>query len=279
MTAVPANAPENGRGMTKASSAVAGRSRGNAPARARRAFWAHLVNESRLLLREPPALIFGAILPLIAITVMSAIPPARQPIAEFGGLSVVQTYAPTIMLFATSILGLTVIPMILGSYREMGVLRRLRTTPSSPGSLLAALFTIVTVVGLVVALLIVVIPALFGAGLPQGIGLFALAAVLSLLAFVALGVLLASVVRNPKAAAGIGNVFAALMWFFAGMWYPRALFPQWLAAVADLTPGGAAATAMSQATLGLEVGWQPFVVLLVWTAAAGWLATRTFRWE
>ena len=65
------------------------------------AFRTQFVTEAKLLAREPAAILFGAVLPLVAITVMAAIPGAREPFADFGGLSVVQTYVPTITLFAT----------------------------------------------------------------------------------------------------------------------------------------------------------------------------------
>ena len=246
-----------------------------APPRARfaKAYAAHLRSESRLLSREGAALVFGAVLPLAAIVVMSAIPAAREPLADFGGLSVVRTYQPTILLFATSVLGLTVMPAILGGYRQAGILRRLRTTPASPATLLAALFTVVAAVGLLVGALIVAIPALAGAGLPTHLGWFALAGLLSLLAFLALGTVLAAVVGSPQVAAGLGNVVAALMWFSAG------LFPDWLVTLTDLVPGGAAAQAMLDATVGVQPSWQPFVVLAAWTVAGALVAVRTFRWE
>lgn len=251
----------------------------NASVRRTRAFRAHLGNEARLLLREPAALIFGAVLPLAAIIVMTAIPGAREPLADFGGLSVVRTYLPVLVLFATSVLGLTVVPAILGGYRKDGILRRLRTTPAPPSALLAALFVVVAVVGLVVAALLVAIPAVAGAGLPAHVAWFGLAAVLGLLAFLALGTLLASLVRSPQAAAGIGNVIAAIMWFSAGLWLPRVFFPDWLVTLTDLTPGGAATQAMRDATLGVPPSWQPYVVLVAWTVAVAWWATRVFRWE
>lgn len=252
-----------------------------APPRARfaKAYAAHLRSESRLLSREGAALVFGAVLPLAAIVVMSAIPAAREPLADFGGLSVVRTYQPTILLFATSVLGLTVMPAILGGYRQAGILRRLRTTPASPATLLAALFTVVAAVGLLVGALIVAIPALAGAGLPTHLGWFALAGLLSLLAFLALGTVLAAVVGSPQVAAGLGNVVAALMWFSAGLWLPRQLFPDWLVTLTDLVPGGAAAQAMLDATVGAQPSWQPFVVLAAWTVAGALVAVRTFRWE
>lgn len=260
-------------------SPTATRPAANESARFLRAFTAHLRNETRLLLRESAALVFGAVLPLAAIIVMSAIPAAREPLADFGGLSVVRTYQPTIVLFATSVLGLTVVPAVLGGYRQAGILRRLRTTPVAPSTLLSALFVVVGVVGLLVAALIVVVPAVAGAGLPGHLGWFALAAALSLLAFLALGTVLAAVVPSPQVAAGLGNVVAALMWFSAGLWLPRAYFPDWLVTLTDLTPGGAATRAMLDATVGVQPPWQALVVLLVWTVGGALLAVRTFRWE
>ncbi|MDO5535024.1 MAG: ABC transporter permease [Propionibacteriaceae bacterium] len=248
-------------------------------ARFGRAFAAHLRSESRLLGRDGAALIFGAVLPLAAIIVMSAIPAAREPQADFGGLSVLRTYQPVIVLFATSVLGLTIVPAILGGYRQAGILRRLRTTPASPATLLAALFVVVFGVGLLVSALIVAIPALVGVGLPDHLGWFALAGVLTLLAFLALGTVLAAVVPSPQVAAGLGNVVAALMWFSAGLWLPRQFFPDWLVTLTNLIPGGAAATAMTDATLGVQPSWQPFVVLVAWTVLGALVAVRTFRWE
>lgn len=242
-------------------------------------FRAHLANEARLLRREPAALVFGALLPLLGIIVMAAIPAARQPNAAMGGFSVVQTYVPVLVLFATSVVGLTVMPGILGGYRQLGVLRRLRTTPTSPATLLAALFALITLIGLVEAALIVAIPALFGVALPVGLGWFALAATLSTLAFVAMGALLAALVPSAGAAAGVGNAVAAVMWAASGLWFPRSGFPDWLLTASNFTPGGAAADAMLTATLGAPAPWLPYVVLVAWTAVCAVVAVRTFRWE
>lgn len=244
-----------------------------------RAFQAHLRNETRLLIRDPGVLVFGATMPLAAIIVMCFFAGARRPLDELGGFSVIQTYVPVLVLFATSILGLTVIPSILGGYREMGVLRRLRTTPASPATLLAALFVIVTLMGLLVSAVIVLIPLLVGVALPAHLGWFVLAGCLSLMAFVSLGTVLAAVVPNPKAAAGFGNLLAAVMWFAAGLWFPRAQFPDWLTVITDLTPGGAAADVMLEATHGLASSWGPLAVLAAWVVGGVAIAILTFKWE
>ena len=243
------------------------------------AYRAHLLNETRLHAREPAALIFGAILPVTAIIVMCVFPAAREPVASMGGVSVITAYTPVLILFSSSILGLTIIPGTLGTYRESGVLRRLRTTPTSPLSLLTALITIISGFALLVAGVIVGIPAISGAGMPTHLGWFSLAAAVSTICFVAMGALIASVVSNAKAAPGIGNAIAVVMWAASGMWFPRAGFPDWLRTVADLTPGGATAQLMLDASTTGSVEWQPFMVLLVWTLVSTALATRLFRWE
>lgn len=244
-----------------------------------RATQAQFLVELRLLLREPAALIFGAVLPLVAVTVMAAIPAARQPLPDMGGLAMVQVYTPPITMFATSIIGLTLLPAIVGGYRELGVLRRLRTTPVSPMSLLVAVLAVLMLAGLVVSALIVAIPALVGVPLPARLGMFAWASGLALLSFAALGGALAALIASAKVASGVGNAVAALMWFFAGMWLPRAFFPDWLTVLAGLTPSGAAAEAMTSATTGGAAGWEPFAVLIAWTIGAALVASATFRWE
>lgn len=250
--------------------------------RARRstsAFRAHLVNEFRLLLREPAVVIFGALAPIAAIIVMTLFPAAREPVAELGGLSVIDTYTPILILFAASMLGLTVIPSVLGGYRAMGVLRRLRTTPSSPGSLLAALFVLVTGIVVVVSALIMVVPTFVGAPLPRNLGMYGLTVLLSILAFVALGVVVAALIPNGKAAGGLGNLIAMINWFLGGLWYPRALFPDWLGAIADFSPGGASVSAMTEASIGADVSLAPILVLLGWAVGGAVIAAAIFRWE
>lgn len=82
-----------------------------------------------------------------------------------------------------------------------------------------------------------------------------------------------------KVASGVGAVVAIVMWFFAGMWVPRQVFPDWLARIADWTPGGASATLLTNAGIGAELGWQPFVCLVLWGLGGFLVAVRTFKWE
>jgi len=56
----------------------------------------------------------------------------------YGGLILFDAYVPIIMVLGLTMLGLLGLPGPLVSYRELGILRRLSTTPVPPSWLLAA---------------------------------------------------------------------------------------------------------------------------------------------
>lgn len=238
-----------------------------------------LRHEAVLLRRSPATIIWTVLAPVTAILVMTAIPAAREPLAPFGGLSVVAAYQPTLVVFATSLLALQVMPMMLGQHRETGFLRRLRATPANPAALIAAVLLLVLAVALAVGLLLLAFPLVAGVGTPGRVALAAVALAPVAFSFLGVGALLAAVISSPRVASGVGAALAAAMWFFAGMWYPRAQFPAWLATVADWTPGGAAATVLTGAVHGLQVGLQPLLCLALWGLAGFAVAVRAFRWE
>ena len=236
-------------------------------------------NEYRMTLRTPAIVIWTVAIPVIALIVMSLIPAARQALAQFGGVSVVEAYQPTLIVFAATMLALQMMPMTLGNYRELGFLKRLRTTPAHPAQLLAAVLGLMLVMTMLVGAFLALFPLIFGLG---QIGRALLMIVLLLpcaAAFLGLGALLAAVIPSPRVASGVGAALAAVMWFFAGMWFPRALFPEWLASGAAWTPGGAAASLLEQAAGAGTIAWQPLAILLGWAVLGFAIAIRTFRWE
>lgn len=236
-------------------------------------------NEFRLLLRNPAAVLWTVLIPVAALVVMCLIPGARQPVAAFGDMSVIEAYQPTLIVFAATMLALQMMPMFIGQYRELGFLRRLRTTPAHPRDLLAAILGLVLAICLVVGFVLLTFPLLFGVGILGRLGLQSLLLALVAASFLAVGAMLAGVIPNPRVAGGVGAAAAAVMWFFAGMWVPRAQFPDWLTPIADWTPGGAAASVLGGAALGQPIEGQPLLALGLWTVLGFAIATRAFRWE
>ncbi|CCH76107.1 ABC-2 type transporter [Nostocoides japonicum T1-X7] len=244
-----------------------------------RADRAMLVNEARLLARNPGVVAWTVVLPIGASIVLSAFPAMRAPAKGLGGLSVFEAYQPILIFFTMTLLALQALPDVLTRYREMGVLKRLRTTPVSPALLLLAQLTLILSIALVCMVVMVVVPGLVGAGWPRNLAGFLLAYVLGAWALLGLGLVIASSFHNAKVAAGLGSFLFFVLQFLAGLWLPRPTMPSWLRHISDLTPSGAAVQSLTDATSGHWPSTLHLVVLVVWGAVTTRVAIRLFRWE
>ena len=130
--------------------------------------------EARLLLREPGTWIIGLLLPAIVLFVIGLIFSPHLPEPELGGRRFIDLLAPSMVVISLATLGISTMPARLVKYRELGVLRRLSTTPVEPSALLVAQLLInigVAIGGLIVV--IVVGNLAFQVPLPQNVPGFA----------------------------------------------------------------------------------------------------------
>ena len=93
-----------------------------------RAFGRLLGTELRLFVREPLALFWGVLFPLVLLIVLG-IATSKKPQHSLGDVKFIVAYTPVLMVFTLTILALNGLPSVLASYREKGYLRRLSTTP------------------------------------------------------------------------------------------------------------------------------------------------------
>lgn len=240
---------------------------------------AMLKSEARLLARNPGVVIWTAVLPVAGAIVLASIPGVRKPSDDLGGLSFFQVYQPILVLFVITLLAVQALPDVLTRYREMGVLKRLRTTPVSPTLLLYAQLALILAVSIACMLVMVVVPALIGATWPANMGAFALSYLLAAWALLGVGMVIASLFRNSKVAAGFGSALFFVLLFFAGLWIQRPLMPGWMRHISDFTPGGAAAQALTDSAVGHWPQVLHLTVLAVWGVAMAALAIRKFSWE
>ena len=244
-----------------------------------RAARAMLVSESRLLLRNPGVVLWTAVLPVAASITLGSIPAVRKPSTSLGGLSFFQIYQPILVFFAITLLAMQALPDVLTRYREMGVLKRLRTTPVSPALLLFAQLTLILTVAIVCMLLMVVVPPVGGAPWPRNMVSFIVSYLLGACAMLGLGMVVASLFRNAKVAAGFGSFLFFVMQFFAGLWLQRPNMPTWLRDISDYTPSGAAVQALTDSSVGHWPRLLYLIVLAVWGVVSVRLAIRFFSWE
>lgn len=235
--------------------------------------------EARLFLREPIGLVWGLLLPVLAFVVLGCIPALSRPEPYLDGASFLSVYQPVLIVISLTLLALNGLPPILGSYRERGVLRRLRATPMPPVRLLAAQLVIHLAVAVATAVLLLGLGAVFfGVALPAELVGWALAYVLTCVAMLSLGVLVAAVTPSGKLANTIGTALFFPIAFFAGLWLPRQSMPHLLGEISDYTPLGAALRALTAATNGDFPPSGALAVLAAYAVLFGYLAVRWFRW-
>lgn len=247
------------------------------PAR-RAAFGKILQNEARLTWRRPIALIAGVALPQILLVVFGEV--GRTPMAALRGLTILDLYVPILSVFTLALLAFLGLPMPLTAYRELGVLRRLSTTPV-PRSWLLAAQGLVQLCTAAAALLLLFVTAdtAFGALPPRSPAGLAISVALSIAGFFPIGLLIAAIARTANAASVIGRLVFIPMMFFGGLWLPRALMPTVLLDISNYTPVGAAVQAIQDSTLQGFPPVAPLLVLAAYAVVFGYLARRFFRWE
>lgn len=250
-------------------------------ATARRAAFGKIVlNEARLTRRRPIGLVAGVGIPVVLLVIFGELPSFQQPLANLGGLTLFDAYVPILAVFALAMLALLGLPIPLASYRELGVLRRLSTTPVPPSWLLAAQAVVqlgVAVTGVVLIATVSVVT--FGAPVPASPAGFALSVVLAVAGLFPVGLVIAAIARTANAASVIGRLVFFPMMFFAGLWLPRALMPGVLVDISNYTPLGAAVEAIQYSMLGGFPPLAPLLVLAAYAVVFGYLARRCFRWE
>ena len=211
------------------------------------ALWNLTWTEAKLFLREPAAVFFTLLFPLLLLLVFGAIF-GNAPIADTGFGNVDRSVPGyiAIMIGALSLIG---VPITLATYRENGVLRRFRVTPLPTGLFLAAHGLVALVMVLVgTGLVIGAGVALFDLRLPAApIGVGA-ATVLGSLSFLALGFLLGGTLPTARTAQAVGMALFFPMLFLSGAALPRMVFPDLLQQISLYVP-------LTHVVILLQNGW------------------------
>lgn len=235
--------------------------------------------ELKMVVRERSRLI-RLVIPFVLMVIFGSIPFYTQDRASLGHHSLFDAYLPILIGYALGLAALTGLSSVLATYREKGVLRRLRTTPAGALRVLAAqVIAQLAVVAVLVVLIIAAARLGYGVFLPRQVGGFIVAVLLAAAALLALGLLIAAVAKTGQAAQGIGLLLFFPLMFFAGLFFPIPVMPHFLQHLSHATPLGAAVQALSDAWVGQ---WPH--PLQLWTLAAyavgcGLAAARLFRWE
>lgn len=167
--------------------------------------------------------------------------------------------------------------------RELGILKRLRSTPlPAPTYLSASVASILVVFVIQTVTLFVLGRVLYGASPPDRIGSLAVIVLVGALAFAAIGFAAASLIRSAEGAAAVVNVILLPMAFLSGSFGPTADYPDVLEAIGRALPLRYFIDLVNRVYLGDQHFWShltPYAVIAGWGLLGLVIAWRRFGWE
>lgn len=232
--------------------------------------------ETRAILRNGEQLLVTLVLPVLLLVGL-----VQTSLVELdtAGASRVDFVTPGVLALACLSTAFTSQSIATAFDRRNGVLRLLATTPLGRGGLLAG--KVLGVLAVEVVQVVVIGAVALGLGwrpVPVGVPAAIGAGLLGTAAFTALALLLAGTLRAEGVLA-VANLVLVVLVVGGGLLVPPDQLPGPLAHLAAFLPSGALGEALRGALLGTGVPALSVVVLLGWTAAFGWGATRLFRWH
>ena len=251
-----------------------------------RGYLALTASELRLFLREPFAVIFVLVFPLMMMLLLAAVfgSDAEEAQATENGMLVWRGVVPTDYYTAASVavviaaVGVLTIPGQLASYREQGILRRMEASSVPAWAVLASQLTVALVMVVAGAVVMTLSSWLiYDTTLPEDPLGVVVAILLGTLCFSAIGALLATFIRTSRAAQGIGLLLFLGMWLIAGTAPPRAVLPSGLRDFGELLPLTHIVIAIQDAWFGFGWATTDLAIIAAITIAAI-LAIWFFRW-
>jgi len=235
-------------------------------------------NQQRLFWRNRELAFFTFMLPLILYVMLGSV----QQDERIEGVRGSAYLLAGMIGYGAAAIGFGALAMSLVYRREDGTLKRLRATPLPAATYIAAVLVSILVSFAITSVLLFVIgAAMFD--VPAPARPFAVAALIAFgaLAFAALGLAGAALVRSDSAAVAVMNGVYLPMTFLSGSFFSSEAFPEFLQRVGDVLPLTYYIDVVRNVMLdGKSLSADPAALLVValWGAAGAVVALRRFSW-
>jgi ABC-2 type transport system permease protein len=207
---------------------------------------------------------------------------AEQPVSA-QDVSFMDVFAPGILAMSLMNSGVIGLATAFVTYRERGILRRIRVTPFPLGSFILARVISQMVIAVLQAIILLGMAwAFFGLHLRGNLLVVLLAIVIGALAFLAIGFAISGIAPNTETAASYANLITFPMLFLSGIFFSMENAPAWLRPIENVLPLPYLVDALREPISfgnGLATIWTDLAVLLLTFAIAMAIAIRFFRWD
>ena len=188
--------------------------------------------EQRIFWRSKEAAVFIFIFPLLLYALLGSVYDG-----EIEGEPAVDVLLAGLFGYGAMNTAFGGLAIMLVGRREMGVLKRLRSTPLPPGTYLGAvLLSTLVVFALQSVALLALGVFVFDASAPENPLGFAGAIVLGVASFAGLGLGAAALIRSAEGVSAVVNVVTLPMAFVSGAFGPTSSYPEFLQAIAEVLP-------------------------------------------
>ena len=235
--------------------------------------------EIKIFMREPLGAIGTIVIPVVVFLLMGrGLGRATSPQAGLflrSGLPVLVS----ILIATSAVLSLVT---IISIYREGGILKRLRATPLRPQTILTAHVLVkLLLTAITLTLMVLAGRRYYPVGVEVPIVSFTLALLVSTLAILSMGFVIASVVPTARFAQPIGAVLFYPMIALSGLFTPVEALPQGLRLLARLLPM-TYVVSLLQGILAGASWWAHLgdvAALALVFAVCTAVSAKIFRWE
>jgi ABC-2 type transport system permease protein len=243
-----------------------------------RLFFHQLRSEQLLFWRSKEAALFIFLFPLLLFVLLGSVYSGR-----IYGVPAAQALLSGLIGYGCANTAFAGLAITLVVRREQAILKRLRATPLSASTYIAAMLASTLIVfALQTVTLFVLGRVLYGTPFPTAIGSLILAVIVGAMVFAALGVATASLIRSAEGSSAVVNFILLPMAFLTGSFGPTRHYPAFLRAIGDVLPLKYFIDLMNAIYLrGHGIWTKPFalLVLALWGLGGLIVAVFKFRWE
>jgi ABC-2 type transport system permease protein len=243
-----------------------------------RLFVHQLRYEQVLFWRSREAAFFVFTFPLLLFVLLSSVYTGR-----YLGKPAAWAVLAGILGYGAANTGFAGLALLLVTRREMGFLKRVRSTPIPARMYLGAVLVSMLIVFVLQATAVLLLGKLLkGTPFPHHPLSMLLAILLGSAAFAAMGLGVTSLIRSAEGSSAVVNFILLPMAFLSGGFGPTAHYPRVLRAIGDVLPLKYFVQLVYAIYLhGHQIWSRPgsIAVLAAWGLAGALVAIRRFRWE
>jgi ABC-2 type transport system permease protein len=210
------------------------------------------------------------------------VPITEQPVTG-ADISYIDFLVPGILAMAIMNSGVIGLSTAFVTYRERGILRRIKVTPFRLSSFVSARILSQLVVAVAQALILVGLAhLLFNLNVRGSVLLIGLTILIGALAFLSIGFAVSGFARNAETAASYANLITFPMLFLSGVFFDLKSAPAWLQPITRVLPLRYLVDGLREPMTrgnGIATTWPDLLVLLATFAVGMTVAVRFFRWD